>query len=132
MYFVRIQRYSGKLTADSSNVNRKSSSPKRKVKRTKKVLTIDEEFQSKRPRDLQSLSTLFENKEFCVLTDANNSYTKNELEKKILQHGGTIVQNPGDYLHLLVDSLRKSRLAFGGAKGRNLSFIITKYPYDQV
>lgn len=76
----------------------KSHSIKRKINRTKKVLTIDEEFQSKKSRNLESLSSIFENKEFCVLTDAGHSYTKNDLEKKIQQHGGTIVQNPGYYL----------------------------------
>lgn len=37
---------------------------------------------------------MFEDKEFCILNDSE-TMTKSEIEKKILEHGGQVVQNPG-------------------------------------
>jgi hypothetical protein len=37
---------------------------------------------------------MFEDKEFCVLNDCE-TMSKSEIEKKIYEYGGRIVQNPG-------------------------------------
>lgn len=38
---------------------------------------------------------MFENKEFCVLNDCE-TMSKSEIEKKIHEYGGRVVQNPGN------------------------------------
>jgi len=37
---------------------------------------------------------MFEDKEFCILNDSEK-LSKSESEKKILEYGGRVVQNPG-------------------------------------
>jgi len=37
---------------------------------------------------------MFEDKEFCILNDSE-TLSKSEIEKKILEYGGRVVQNPG-------------------------------------
>lgn len=37
---------------------------------------------------------MFEDKEFCILNDCE-TMSKNEIEKKIHEYGGRVVQNPG-------------------------------------
>ena len=38
---------------------------------------------------------MFENKEYCVI-NGPSEHPKQELEKKVVEFGGTIVQNPGE------------------------------------
>jgi len=40
------------------------------------------------------ISNLLEGKEFCVLTDWKE-HTKQDIETRIVQNGGMVVQNPG-------------------------------------
>lgn len=58
------------------------------------TLTVDKKFQGPNTRDINYINNMFEDKEFCVL---NNSETmsKSDIEKKILEYGGRVVQNPG-------------------------------------
>lgn len=44
--------------------------------------------------DVNCINNMFEDKEFCVLNDCE-MMSKNEIEKKIHEYGGRVVQNPG-------------------------------------
>jgi len=43
---------------------------------------------------LQEISNILGGREFCVMT-GNNEISKSDLEIKVQEHGGAIVQNPG-------------------------------------
>ena len=43
---------------------------------------------------LLQTSKMLEDKEFCVI-NGPSSFSKQDIEKKIVEYGGTIVQNPG-------------------------------------
>lgn len=45
-------------------------------------------------KDVNCINNMFEDKEFCVLNDCE-TMSKSEIEKKIHEYGGRIVQNPG-------------------------------------
>ena len=40
---------------------------------------------------------MFKNKEFCII-NGTSQWTKSDLEKKVVEYGGTITQNPGLYV----------------------------------
>lgn len=51
-------------------------------------------FQSADTSDVKKSSSCFSKKEICVL-NGSDSLTKQELERKVVSGGGTVVQNPG-------------------------------------
>lgn len=51
----------------------------------------------KRVKNVNCISTLLKNHELCVLSGEDNFISKSELETKIIQYGGSVVQNPGTY-----------------------------------
>jgi len=65
-----------------------------KIKKPRVTLTVDKKFQGPNIREVNSINNMFEDKEFCVLNDSE-TLTKGEIEKKILEYGGRVVQNPG-------------------------------------
>lgn len=58
------------------------------------TLTVDKKFQGPNTRDINYINNMFEDKEFCVLNDSE-TMSKSDIEKKILEYGGRVVQNPG-------------------------------------
>ncbi|CAI8009872.1 DNA ligase 4 [Geodia barretti] len=44
--------------------------------------------------DIQEVSSMFGGREFCVV-NGTRDFSKEEMEKKIVEHGGCLVQNPG-------------------------------------
>lgn len=91
---IYFQTFSGKLTAGYIEKLKKVPS-KRTVKRTKEILKVDEECQMKKLKNVNCISTLLENHELCVLSGEDNFISKSELETKIIEYGGSVVQNPG-------------------------------------
>jgi len=65
-----------------------------KIKKPRMTLTVDKKFQGPNIRDVKSINNMFEDKEFCVLNDSE-TLNKSEIEKKILEYGGQVIQNPG-------------------------------------
>jgi len=56
-------------------------------------------FQAPNLNDINCVKNMFEDKEFCVLDDCE-TMNKSEIEKKIYEYGGRVVQNPGkNYVH---------------------------------
>lgn len=76
----------------TSNIDETNSSGK--IKKTRVTLTVDQKFLGPNTRDVKSINNMFEDKEFCILNDSE-TLNKSEIEKKILEYGGRVVQNPG-------------------------------------
>lgn len=61
--------------------------------------TVNMKFQAPNLNNINCVNNMFEDKEFCVLNDCE-TMSKSEIEKKIYEHGGRVVQNPGkNYVH---------------------------------
>lgn len=53
------------------------------------------QFQAPNLSDTIQINNMFEDKEFCVISDCEKM-SKSEIEKKIHEYGGRVVQNPGN------------------------------------
>jgi len=60
-------------------------------------IRLGEQFRGIDSSEVSVTSRLLQGKVFCVLT-AWNKLTKNDIETKIVQNGGTVVQNPGTFV----------------------------------
>jgi hypothetical protein len=60
-------------------------------------IRVGEQFRGIDSSAVSVTSHLLQGKVFCVLT-AWNELTKKDIETKIVQNGGTVVQNPGTFL----------------------------------
>lgn len=85
-----LQETDGKLY--TSNVAESSFSGKNKKSRV--TPTLGAQFRAPDLSDISCTNNMFEDKEFCVLGDCE-SMKKNDIEKKIYEYGGQVVQNPG-------------------------------------
>lgn len=85
---ILCQQNEGKLC--NSHINESFS----KIKKTRETPTVGEQFRAPDLSDIARINDILEGKEFCVLTDYK-TMKKNEIERKIHQHGGQVVQNPG-------------------------------------
>ncbi|XP_022180301.1 DNA ligase 4 isoform X4 [Myzus persicae] len=97
-----------------------------KVKKSRVTLTVDKKFQGPNLRDVKCINNMFEDKEFCVLNDSE-TLNKSEIEKKILEYGGRVVQNPGnDTFCVLTDNIKHSKAHAIKLSGK-YSIISTKW-----
>jgi hypothetical protein len=91
-----LQEASGKLY--SRHVDQLSESPRKKKRQLTKVpIALGEQFCGIDVSEVNVTSNLLEAKEFCVLTDWQE-HTKKDIETKIVQNGGTVVQNTGTFV----------------------------------
>ena len=58
-----------------------------------KKATVDNRFRGIDASTVNQIGDIFKNKEFCVI-NGTDKYDKNQLEKKIAELGGLLVQNP--------------------------------------
>lgn len=65
-------------------------SPRKKMK----LLSVAPQFQPAILDNVVEKSNIFSGKEFCIAT-GNNKMKKSDLELKVVENGGQIVQNPG-------------------------------------
>ncbi|KAL5243761.1 hypothetical protein ACI65C_011171 [Semiaphis heraclei] len=117
-----IMRTEGKLYNSHTDVTNSSD----KIKKSRVTLTVDKKFQGPNTRDINYINNMFEDKEFCVL---NNSETmsKSDIEKKILEYGGRVVQNPGnDTFCVLANNIKHTRAHAIKLSGKH-SIINTKW-----
>lgn len=77
----------------TSNTAQSSSSGK--IKKTRVAPILGVQFQAPDLSSVCCTNNVFENKEFCVLNDCD-TMSKSEIEKKIHEYGGRVVQNPGN------------------------------------
>lgn len=66
-----------------------------KIQKARITPTVDIKYQTPNLSDVKCINNMFEDKEFCVLNDYE-TMSKSEIEKKIYEYGGRIVQNPGN------------------------------------
>ncbi|XP_015585173.1 DNA ligase 4 isoform X6 [Cephus cinctus] len=68
--------------------------PITKIPRTRKSYppTVAKQFTGIRASEVVRLTRLFYNKEFCVI-NGNDKHTKEDIERLLLEHGATVVQN---------------------------------------
>ncbi|KAJ9575396.1 hypothetical protein L9F63_025654, partial [Diploptera punctata] len=87
---------SGKLYSRHIDANETvEKSPRKRQRVTAKATRIlGEQFRGADISDINAVSNLLESKEFCVLTGWKQ-LSKQDIEIKIVRHGGTVVQNPG-------------------------------------
>jgi hypothetical protein len=72
-----------------------SESPRKKRRQMTQVpIKLGEQFRGVDVSGIDVATNLLEGKEFCVLTDWKE-YMKQDIETKIVQNGGTVVQNTG-------------------------------------
>jgi hypothetical protein len=73
-------------------------SPRKKQRKLNKApISLGEQFCGVDLSEVNVTSDLLEAKEFCVLTDWQER-TKQDIETKIVQNGGTVVQNIGTFM----------------------------------
>lgn len=65
-----------------------------KIKKGRVTPTVSTKYQGPNVSEINRVNNMFEDKEFCVLNDYE-TMSKNEIEKKIHEYGGRVVQNPG-------------------------------------
>ena len=77
-------------------------SPRKRQKITAKASRIlGEQFRGADISDISTVSNILQSKVFCVLTGWKE-LSKQDIEIQIAKHGGSIVQNPGGYMHIYV------------------------------
>ncbi|XP_055390093.1 DNA ligase 4 isoform X2 [Condylostylus longicornis] len=87
------------------NLDAKDFAPAKKIK-----LLLENPYKSNFiPDNVQRLSSIFENFEFCVLSGSvDGKYSIEDLKKIVVQHGGKVVENP---------TVRKSCICIAGKMG---------------
>lgn len=65
-----------------------------KIKKARVTSTVGIQYQTPDLSNTNCISNMLEGKEFCVLNDCE-TVSKSEIEKKIHEYGGHVVQNPG-------------------------------------
>ncbi|GAB6026089.1 DNA ligase (ATP) [Chamberlinius hualienensis] len=82
---------------------------KKKKTAVEQPVTMAPQFQTIDSSSVTQISKLFEGKEFCVINGLNKS--KPDLEKLIVEYGGSLVQNPGVKTFSVIADQRSLRVA---------------------
>ncbi|XP_065897200.1 DNA ligase 4-like isoform X2 [Dysidea avara] len=78
------------------------SAKKRKVAtRIERLKGVAAQFKQVDASKLEQVSGMFKGKEFCVI-NGPPGFNKAAIETKIIEHGGTVVQNPGPETHMVL------------------------------
>lgn len=90
------EKSGGKLAAGRVEIGESDEPSKKKRKVVSRVVrpTLAAQFRGVDASSVTKVSELLKGKEFCVV-NGSSSLTKPDAEKKIIEFGGTIVQNPG-------------------------------------
>lgn len=84
----------GKISYKLTDGNESSPSKKRRVvARVERARTIADHLKSADLTDVKEISQLFTGKEFCIINGPSD-FSKHDIEKKVVELGGLIVQNP--------------------------------------
>ncbi|KAJ6659601.1 hypothetical protein lerEdw1_018570 [Lerista edwardsae] len=87
---------SGKLATKHLDIDYDEPHKKKRkiVPKVKKRIGVMDNFRAPDLSNINKVSSIFEDVEFCIMTGTEN-FSKYELEGKIVEYGGTVVQNPG-------------------------------------
>ncbi|XP_071117642.1 DNA ligase 4-like [Haliotis cracherodii] len=88
------QKSGGKLTGARFELGEGPVKKKRKVVTRYEKPKLAAQFRGVDVSAITQVSHLLEGKEFCVINGPSD-FTKHDMEKKVVEFGGTIVQNPG-------------------------------------
>ncbi|XP_022104577.1 DNA ligase 4-like [Acanthaster planci] len=91
------QASEGKLATKYAGLEGDEDVPSKKRKvatRTAKPVGVAARFMAADVSEVTKVSEMFAEREFCVI-NGPPSHSKTELEKKIVEYGGQVVQNPG-------------------------------------
>lgn len=83
-----------KLTARHIEDNELAEGAEVSPRKRAKKLEVGSQFKAADVSGAQECSTLYSGKEVCVIT-GNDRASKTDLEIKVVENGGKIVQNPG-------------------------------------
>ncbi|KAK2168896.1 hypothetical protein LSH36_13g04032 [Paralvinella palmiformis] len=90
------QKCSGKLTGRLMEANEEEPVKKRQRITSRHVRpTVMAQFRGIDVTNVTKISEIFSGKEFCVI-NGTSTQSKSDLEKKIVEFGGSIIQNPRD------------------------------------
>uniref|UniRef100_A0A8C3SL56 DNA ligase n=1 Tax=Chelydra serpentina TaxID=8475 RepID=A0A8C3SL56_CHESE len=102
---------SGKLA--SRHLDMGDDEPQEKKRKTvpkvKKIIGIMDHFKAPDLSNVNKISNIFEDVEFCVMTGTEN-HSKSELESKIAESGGNVVQNPGPDTYCIIAGIENVRV----------------------
>jgi len=105
-----FQAAGGKLTASSvSNVD--ISPPAPKIRKTRAVAELGDQFKGADASKVQLVANLLKDNEICVISDYNE-LSKKQIENKIMRFGGKIVQNPGIHIKIFMPYAHTSSKMF--------------------
>ncbi|XP_027722174.1 DNA ligase 4 [Vombatus ursinus] len=103
---------SGKLASKHLYIGGDDEEPqekKRKALKVKKAIGIIEHLKAPDLSNINKISNVFEDVEFCVMT-GTDSHSKPDLENRIAELGGYIVQNPGPDTYCVVAGTENVRV----------------------
>ncbi|XP_066493661.1 DNA ligase 4 [Tiliqua scincoides] len=114
---------SGKLATKHLDIDHGGPQEKKRkiVPKVKKRIGVMDNFKAPDLSNINRVSSVLEDIEFCVMTGTEN-YSKYELESKIAEYGGTVVQNPGIDTYCVV----------AGSENVRVKNIISSNKYDIV
>lgn len=69
---------------------------KYRKKSPRAAATLGSQFRATDVSKVENISKLLENKEICVYY-GYGEFSKSDVEKKIAEYGGNLVQNPGEF-----------------------------------
>lgn len=94
---------SGKLATKHLDIDRDAPQEKKRktVPKVKKRIGVMDNFKAPDLSNIHKVSSIFEDVEFCVMTGTEN-HSKSELESKIAEFGGSVMQNPGTDTYCVV------------------------------
>ncbi|XP_069060350.1 DNA ligase 4 [Pleurodeles waltl] len=116
------EKASGKLASKHFDVDDEPHEKKRKtVPKPKKVIAILEHHKAPDLSSVSKISNMFEDVEFCVMT-GTDEHSKADLESKIAECSGIVVQNPGQDTYCVI----------AGSENVRVRNIISAKKYDVV
>ncbi|XP_042871458.1 DNA ligase 4-like [Penaeus japonicus] len=104
-----VKEASGKLATKHLLEAGDEPTPKRKALPKVEQISLPMHF---RPADLSQVvkkDELFNGMEMCIMS-GDEDYTKQQLERMVVEHGGTLTQHPGKDTHYIITNTRSVRV----------------------
>lgn len=98
------EKSGGKLAGRHAEIGEMEEEPKKKKRKivTRHVKpTVGSRFRGINTENIEKISEMLAGKEVCVI-NGSAAHPKSDLEKKVVEFGGTIVQNPGDETYCVI------------------------------
>ena len=93
----------GNFNEDEDEPFKKKKKVSNRANNSNNKVTVSARFKGVDPMFVDKLSDLFVDKEFCVIL-GNETFSKALIEKRVIEFGGEIVQNPGENTFCIITS----------------------------